>query len=270
MKSSLLLSIFSAFVPLWAAPAPTETSSLRAGDVVPGRFIVQLSPGPSSEMVEAHHHQVSRLLRHKRGEDRGNGPAGIRRVFNFGEFYSYSAHLDDLTAADIARLPGVLSVKPDVVIGLEPPSSEPASDDALRRRSLVTDAEAPWRLGDISHKMAGATEYVYDDRAGEGNTIYVLDSGIRASHVDFEGRVRFGINAETDSTTPPPPDRIATTGHGTHVASSAGGKTYGVAKKAQLVDCKIFGGSLTVRNHPPVLLPQLMIRLDWACSDSFL
>ncbi|KAL2204572.1 alkaline proteinase, partial [Sarocladium strictum] len=67
-------------------------------------------------------------------------------------------------------------------------------------------------------------------------TVYVVDSGIRISHQEFEGRARFGYSAITSSTTYHEDDD----GHGTHVAGTVAGKTYGVAKKAQVVAVKSF------------------------------
>ena len=65
---------------------------------------------------------------------------------------------------------------------------------------------------------------------GEGATVYVIDSGIRASHVEFEDRASVGADFVGDGRT-----GIDCNGHGTHVAGIVGGKTYGVAKQVNIV-----------------------------------
>lgn len=101
--------------------------------------------------------------------------------------------------------------------------------------AFTTQTGATWGLGSISSRQPGSTTYRYDDSAGEGSYAYVVDSGININHNEFEGRAEQGYNAaggEFDDTF----------GHGTHVAGTIGGKTYGVAKKATLVDVKVFIG----------------------------
>lgn len=130
--------------------------------------------------------------------------------------------------------------------------------------SLTTQQNSIWSLDDLSHKngikgSSGYT-YLYDASAGEGQTAYVFDTGIRSTHEEFEGRVRFGINALTNSTTGAADGNNDGTGHGTHVAGTLAGKTYGVAKKTELVDVKIFDtGSATMSS--------ILAGLDWAFKD---
>ena len=67
---------------------------------------------------------------------------------------------------------------------------------------------------------------------------YVIDSGIRATHIEFGSRVTGGISFIDDSN-----GTNDCYGHGTHVAGTLGGTTYGVAKKVRLhpvrvLDCE--------------------------------
>lgn len=80
--------------------------------------------------------------------------------------------------------------------------------------------------------------YAYPDSAGAGVNVYVVDSGIRLTHAEFAGRIRPGFDAAT-----PGGNANDCNGHGTHVAGTAVGSTYGVAKKAtvypvRVLDCK--------------------------------
>ena len=79
---------------------------------------------------------------------------------------------------------------------------------------------------------------------GSGVTVYVLDSGIRASHVEFEGRASCGYDVVLGSESNVPCDDFA--GHGTHVAGLIGGKTVGVAKQVTIVSVKVSTKNFTL------------------------
>lgn len=76
--------------------------------------------------------------------------------------------------------------------------------------------------------------YVSPSSGGRGVTVYVIDTGIRTSHRDFGGRASSGWDFVQG-------DRSAQdgNGHGTHVAATIAGASYGVAKKAKVVAVRV-------------------------------
>jgi len=72
-------------------------------------------------------------------------------------------------------------------------------------------------------------------RTGAGVVVYILDTGIKLTHPEFGGRVSCGFNAYEESGE----DCNDNNGHGTHVAGTVGGSTYGVAKAAKLINVKV-------------------------------
>lgn len=77
---------------------------------------------------------------------------------------------------------------------------------------------------------------------GEGVHVYVIDTGIRATHGEFQGgpsggsRIGVGVDLFNDDTTPEDQN-----GHGTHTAGTIGGTNYGVANQVTIHPVKIFG-----------------------------
>lgn len=94
-----------------------------------------------------------------------------------------------------------------------------------------------WGLGAVDQRD-GVDRFYRWDSDGTGVHAYVVDSGIRATHAEFEGR------ASGDVSFVPPPDVSGTGdcfGHGTAMAGVVGGKTHGVAKGVRLHTVRIGG-----------------------------
>lgn len=107
-------------------------------------------------------------------------------------------------------------------------------EDDLQVTTTAVQTNAPWGLDRID--QASGLSTTFDDGLSNGlNTYsYVVDTGIDASNVDFEGRVAAGFTAIADGR-----GSADCNGHGTHVAGTIGGKTYGVAKKTNLIPVRV-------------------------------
>ena len=99
--------------------------------------------------------------------------------------------------------------------------------------ALTTQTNPPWGLDRIDQRSRplGAT-YTYFN-TGAGVKAYVIDTGIRFDHSQFGGRAVSGLDAVNGG----PADDCH--GHGTHVAGTIGGSTYGVAKGVTLVGVRV-------------------------------
>ena len=96
----------------------------------------------------------------------------------------------------------------------------------------TTQNGATWgldRIDQASLPLNGT--YTYNATAANV-TAYIIDTGIRTSHSEFQGRATWGTNTAGGSNTD-------CNGHGTHVAGTVGGQTYGVAKGVRLVAVKV-------------------------------
>jgi subtilisin family serine protease len=114
----------------------------------------------------------------------------------------------------------------------------------IEQDGIVTTTEvqkpATWGLDRIDQLLLPLdTSYTYN-HTGTGVTAYIIDTGIRYDHIEFLGsdgissRASFGFDAFADGQ-----NGNDCQGHGTHVAGTVGGKTWGVAKNVNLVAVRV-------------------------------
>lgn len=96
----------------------------------------------------------------------------------------------------------------------------------------TTQSGATWGLDRVDQRNRPlSTTYRYTS-TGAGVRAYILDTGIRYSHTEFGGRAVKGYDVFGGTGND-------CNGHGTHVAGTVGGKTYGVAKGVRLVAVRV-------------------------------
>lgn len=111
-----------------------------------------------------------------------------------------------------------------------------------------------WGLDRVDGALDG--KYSYNDSSGYDVRIYIVDTGVDATHREFGSRVVDGYDAFGENL-----DQTDCQGHGTHVAGIAAGSYYGVAKLATIVpvrvlNCSGLGTTTTV-----------IAGLDWILSN---
>ncbi|MEO7672838.1 MAG: S8 family serine peptidase [Pyrinomonadaceae bacterium] len=115
---------------------------------------------------------------------------------------------------------------------------------------------ATWGIDRIDQRSLPLNATYGYDPTGAGVHAYVIDTGIRSTHVDFGGRASVAFDAMNDGQ-----NGYDCHGHGTHVAGTIGSSTYGVAKNVSLhgVRVTMCTGSTSVS--------LVMSGIDWVTAN---
>lgn len=139
----------------------------------------------------------------------------------------FAGRLPDAAITALRNNPNVAFVEQDATVSLNETLISPAN----------SQAPATWGLDRIdlpALQLNGTYNYQY---TGAGVYAFVIDTGILSTHNEFGGRAATpGYTAIIDGN-----GTTDCNGHGTHVAGTVGGNTYGVAKGVTLVPVRVLG-----------------------------
>ncbi|XP_038066524.1 proteinase T-like [Patiria miniata] len=132
-----------------------------------------------------------------------------------------------------------------------------------------TQVNPIWNLDRIDSRTGTDGYYNYNDNVqGKGVNVYIMDTGIQTRHKVFTSRASV-LYGDEDSI-----------GHGTHVAGTAAGATYGIAREANVYSlnvCNMFSycpkstvveGLQAVREHGGTSGGVVSISLGWSQSET--
>src|SRR5699024_4736911 len=141
-------------------------------------------------------------------------------------------------------------------VGAEPEVAYVEQDQTFH--AVGTQQDPIWNLDRVDQtELPLDSAYNYPDSAGAGTTSYIIDTGLRVTHDEFGDRASSGydfVDGDQDA------DDCA--GHGTHVAGTIGGSTFGVAKQTALVGVRVLDcdGRGSVSN--------IVDALDWVAQNA--
>ncbi|KAG0202806.1 serine protease [Mortierella sp. GBA30] len=195
-------------------------SSMDA-DVVPDSYVVVFKNG-----VRANDHSGWVHNLHKRDLSVNgiwdNIASGVKHVYDMGTFQGIAGRFRPDVLEEIRKNPDVDFIERDQI---------------LYASEISTQNRAPWGLARISHRkgltLGTFNKYEHNPQGGDGVSVFVIDTGIKVDHNEFQGRATWGATIPTGD-----PDSDDN-GHGTHCAGTIASRAYGVSKKAKVVAVKV-------------------------------
>ena len=184
---------------------PLATRPFSRSKPIPGHYIVVLKPSVIDPLAES-----VNITRQHGGQ--------VTRIYGRA-LKGFAVKLPDAALQGMRNHPNVDYIEQDQAISLNQVS--PAN-------------QATWGLDRIDQADRPLDTQYHFNTTGAGVYAFILDTGIRTDHVEFNGRLLAGYNvvADTNGTND-------CNGHGTHVAGTVGGTTWGVAKGASLIPVRV-------------------------------
>ena len=207
---------------------PKASHALPEGKVIQNRYIITFKPSVANPVQEA-----DNLMR---------GSGGVIHHRYSHSIKGFAATIPAAALNGIRRNPNVESIEEDKSV--------------LLNQTTSPQNQVTWGIDRVDQLDRPLDTQYFFNYTGTGVTAFVIDTGLRADHVEFAGRVLAGYSAIADGN-----GTNDCNGHGTHVAGTIGGSTWGIAKAVKLVPVRVLdcAGSGT--------LSGVIAGIDWVAGS---
>ncbi|CAG7650512.1 S8 family peptidase [Actinacidiphila bryophytorum] len=205
-----------------AIPLPTPAATLAPlrthADAVAGQYIVtvQKALDPSAMAQKT----------------------GVKPFFTYSSaLRGFAVTLNSTQLDAVRRMPGVEAVEENATVSaFDLGTATGTTTRPAAGQRGIRAAASSWGLDRIDQRNLPLDGQFTTTGKGAGATAYIMDTGIDFGHSEFGGRAVPGFDAVGDGR-----NGQDCQGHGTHVAGTVGGATYGVAPQAKLVSVRVLG-----------------------------
>lgn len=225
----MLALVLATFQPAGAAGKPDGAPiyGLDSPSRIADRYIVVFKPGAAGNDVSA-------------AAENALGRGGQVHFTYSAAISGFAATLPEQALQGLVHNPNIEYIEADQVVTMD-----------------ASQTPATWGLDRIDQHNLPLNNTYTNNASGQGVNAYIIDTGIRVTHSEFGSRASVAYDAVGDGQ-----NGNDCNGHGTHVAGTVGGSTYGVAKNVRLFAVRVLNcsGSGTTSG--------VIAGVDWVASHA--
>lgn len=217
--------------PLYGLDSPTA---------IAGRYIVVLQPGSDAAVIDAAIGEAEGAAVQEAALQPGIEAPTVEVHYRYSvALQGFAASMPLASVESLRKNPNVAYVEADQVVSID-----------------ASQSPATWGLDRIDQRNLPLNNTYTYNFTGSTVHAYIIDTGIRTTHSEFGGRAFKNFDSVGDGQ-----NGNDCNGHGTHVAGTVGGSTYGVAKSVTLHAVRVLNCAGSGTNSG------VIAGVDWVTSN---